>query len=127
VLRPIPGIFATGLGALGSDRLAQEAEASRLINLICGELTLGRNARSFLLGDQPHPLKPLYGQFADPPGVGPFHDSEEAMAYCLDAPLLERIVTVNDDVAAAQLGPIANLSVEAVHRRYLTDGATGGP
>jgi hypothetical protein len=54
-----------------------------------------------------HPLKPLYGQFADAPGVGPFHDSEEAMAYCLDAPLLERIVTVNDDVAAAQLGRAA--------------------
>ena len=126
MLRPIPGNLRHRLRRVGSARLAQEAEASRLINLICGELTLGRNARSFLLGEL-HPLKPLYGQFAGAPGVGPFHDSEEAMAYCLDAPLLERIVTVNDDVAAAQLGPVANLSVEAVHRRYLTDGATGGP
>ena len=98
--------------------VAQEAEASRLINLVCGELTLGRNARSFLLGDQPHPLKPLYGQFAGAPGVGPFHDSEEAMPYCLDAPLVARIVSVNDDVAAAQLGPVANLSVEAVHHAF---------
>ena len=68
-----------------------------------------------------HPLKPLYGQFADAPGVGPFHDSEEAMAYCLDAPLLERIVTVNDDVAAAQLG-------RAVVERFIVlSPATGGP
>ena len=74
------------------------------------------------MGDQPHPLKLLYGQFAGAPGVGPFHDSEEAMPYCLDAPLVARIVTVNDDVTAAQLGPVANLSVEAVHRRFLRDG-----
>ena len=103
--------------------VAQEAEAGRLINLVCGELTLGRNARSFLLGDQPHPLKPLYGQFAGAPGVGPFHDSEEAMPDRLDAPLVARIVTVNDDVAGVELDPVANLSIEAVHRRLLTGGA----
>ena len=68
----------------------------------------------------PHPLKPLYGQFAGAPGVGPFHHSEEAMPDRLDAPLVARIVTVNDDVAAAQLDPVANLSIEAVHRRFLT-------
>ena len=117
MLRPIPGNLRHGLRRVGSAR-AQEAEASRLINLVCGELTLGRNARSFLLGDQPHPLKPPYGQFAGAPGVGPFHDSEEAMPYCLDVPLVARIVTVNDDVAAAQLGPVANLSVEAVHHAF---------
>ena len=76
------------------------------------------------MGDQPHPLKPPYGQFAGAPGVGPFHDSEEAMPDCFDAPLVARMVTVNDDVTAAQLGPVAKLSVEAVHRRFLRDGAT---
>ena len=71
----------------------------------------------------PHPLKPLYGQFASPPGVGPFRDSEEAVPDRLDAALVKRIVTVNDDVAGAQFDPVANLSIEAVHRRFLTSGA----
>ena len=51
------------------------------------------------------------------------HFSEEAMPDRLDAPLVARIVTVNDDVAAAQLDPVANLSIEAVHRRFLTGAA----
>ena len=53
----------------------------------------------------------------------PIYDSEEAMPDRLDALLVARIVTVNDDVAGVELDPVANLSIEAVHRRLLTGGA----
>jgi hypothetical protein len=38
------------------------------------------------------------------------------MPDSLDAPLVTWIVTVNDDVTGAQFDPLANLSIEAVHR-----------
>jgi hypothetical protein len=65
-----------------------------------------------------HSLKPLYRQFAGPPGVGPFHESEEPVPNRLHAALATRIVTVNDDVTGAQFDPVANLSIEVVHDSF---------
>ena len=83
-----------------------------------GESATGGDTRAqgLFCAASSHALKPLDGQFAGPPGVGPFHDSEEAVPDRLDAPLVVRIVTVNDDVAGAQFDPAANLSSEVVHR-----------
>jgi hypothetical protein len=69
-------------------------------------------------GASPHALKPLYGQFACRPGVGPFYESEEAVPDRLHAALVTRIVTVNDDVTGAQFDPVANLAIEVVHDSF---------
>ena len=38
-----------GLRRVGSARLAEETEASRLISLVCGREPLGRNARGVMI------------------------------------------------------------------------------
>ena len=69
-------------------------------------------------------IKPLYGQFVVHPVSAHFTIAKKPCRIASTRPLVARIVTVNDDVAGVQFDPIANLSVEAVHRRFLTDGAT---
>ena len=61
-------------------------------------------------------LKPIDGHLSGPPGVGPFHDSEEAVPDRFDASDTSRIIAVHDGVAGVQFDPVANLSIEAVHR-----------